>query len=98
MYVSDFGSHIEPHLSSSPADIRGARNSLAINTLDALKPNKTRAKPSTQKNLKTRKPSAKPDMKEANTEESYHFIGYVPAFGKVWELVSSSARLWCVSN
>ena len=28
------------------------------------------------------------DTKPENEEESYHFIGYVPAFGKVWELAS----------
>jgi ubiquitin carboxyl-terminal hydrolase L5 len=59
---------------------------LAITALDALKASsKTRtAKPPP---LKTSKVPAKKDIKKENEEESYHFIGYVPAFGKVWELV-----------
>jgi ubiquitin carboxyl-terminal hydrolase L5 len=81
-------------LCSSPADLRGARNALATNSLNALKANKPRnTKPTSPK--KTRKPiTTKTDTKKENTEESYHFIGYVPAFGKVWELVSSFTQLW----
>ena len=41
--------------------------------------------------VKSRKVNSKGKEKEQNTdkeeeEETYHFIGYVPAYGKVWEL------------
>jgi ubiquitin carboxyl-terminal hydrolase L5 len=95
VYISDFAGHSAAHiLVSSPADLRGARNALATNTLEALKTKKPRGpKSSSPKKSKTPKPAAKSDTIEENVEESYHFIGYVPAFGKVWELVSSFTQL-----
>ncbi len=46
-----------------------------------------------------KKPAAKNSKKKPNTsdtssehEEAYHFIGYVPAFGKVWELDGLKTR------
>ena len=52
------------------------------------------AKPSPAKRAKNSNTSSpakpsKPDVdegKQEDTEEVYHFIGYVPAYGKVWEL------------
>jgi len=74
------------HNRLSPADIRGARNALATTALNALKSKTRTTKPPPPKTAKTRKPLAKTDNPVENQEESYHFIGYVPAFGKVWEL------------
>ncbi|KAF8910243.1 hypothetical protein CPB85DRAFT_692213 [Mucidula mucida] len=66
-----------------PADIRGAINVIATTTLEAKK-KKRSADPPPNKRAKT---SEKPTKKEEETEdEVYHFIGYVPANGKVWEL------------
>src|ERR1700683_306086 len=79
----------------SPADLRGARNALATNALDALKSKTRTPKPPPPKTSKTRKPPVKPDTVKENEEESYHFIGYVPAFGKVWELVCPTSYLRC---
>ncbi|KAH6904854.1 ubiquitin C-terminal hydrolase [Coprinopsis sp. MPI-PUGE-AT-0042] len=78
-----------------PADIRGAMSALALSTLDIEKQKqkqqrkKTSSKPPPAKrlkadNVKKKMPSAAKDDDQA--EQSYHFIGYVPAFGKVWEL------------
>ncbi|KAF9005227.1 hypothetical protein BDQ17DRAFT_1304531 [Cyathus striatus] len=81
-----------------PADIRGALNSIAITTLNAQKKAKTplkqkqttKSKPDNKQSKPTKK--AKVAEKAASVEEeggeeaTYHFIGYVPAFGKVWEL------------
>ncbi|PBK62648.1 cysteine proteinase [Armillaria solidipes] len=71
-----------------PADIRGADNALATAILDAAKKEKEKTKrgsnPPPNKRAKTKKlPAKKP---EEGDEETYHFIGYVPAYGKVWEL------------
>ncbi|KAK0218827.1 cysteine proteinase [Armillaria fumosa] len=67
-----------------PADIRGADNALATTLLDTVK-NKEKTKrgsnPPPNKRAKTKKPPP-----EEGDEETYHFIGYVPAYGKVWEL------------
>lgn len=60
-------------ISERPADLRGAKNAIANITINDITPEKKKSK-----DLKT---------PEKNDEESYHFIGYVPAFGKVWELV-----------
>lgn len=71
-------------MNSRPADIRGAINAIATTTLDASK-KKAKTDPPPNKRAKTAK---KPVIKETESseEEVYHFIGYVPAFGKVWEL------------
>ncbi|KAL0576892.1 hypothetical protein V5O48_005099 [Marasmius crinis-equi] len=81
-----------------PADIRGAQITLALTSLSAQKKaaksttTKSQAKP--KRNTKTTaktsppKPAKKKEEneKESEDEEAYHFIGYVPAYGKVWEL------------
>ncbi|KAG5653890.1 hypothetical protein H0H81_009713 [Sphagnurus paluster] len=87
---------------TKPADIRGALNVLAITTLDEAKvaakakakatPTKRGTKPPPTKRAKTsdsptKQGKAKADAEsESSPEEAYHFIGYVPAHGKVWEL------------
>ncbi|KAK0447444.1 ubiquitin C-terminal hydrolase [Desarmillaria tabescens] len=68
-----------------PADLRGANNALTTIILDAEKEKKKRgSNPPPNKRAKTKKPPAK--KAEEGDEETYHFIGYVPAYGKVWEL------------
>ncbi|KAG6917208.1 hypothetical protein DXG01_003413 [Tephrocybe rancida] len=85
-----------------PADIRGSLNVIASTTLDEAKakakvkatPTRKRGtKPPPAKRAKTaaEKPSPskakpKPTTEDEDEEEVYHFIGYVPAYGKVWEL------------
>ncbi|TFY76289.1 hypothetical protein EWM64_g7722 [Hericium alpestre] len=72
-----------------PADIRGALNSIARTTLDASKKSQS-AKPPPSKRRKTTTASrdrpSKPAADSSEDDEVYHFIGYVPAHGKVWEL------------
>ena len=90
------------HSVSRPADIRGSLNVIATATLAASKAKQTvksgpkrGTKPPPAKRLKTNGSSNKKDKgKEKTTtktedqgeDEAYHFIGYVPAYGKVWEL------------
>ena len=72
-----------------PADIRGATNVLAVKTLeDAAKAEILKnPPPAKRRKLATpkRKKPANPEV-DSNQEEAYHFIGYVPFRGKVWEL------------
>ncbi|KAJ7781782.1 cysteine proteinase [Mycena maculata] len=75
-----------------PSDLRGALNAIAISTLNKAKKNSEPPKPPTTK--RTAKPAAssstikakKKEKEDVDEEEAYHFIGYVPAYGKVWEL------------
>ena len=85
-----------------PVDIRASLNNLIIATFNAEKRKAiekkiSEAKPPPAKRAKTtsptkpRKTTNKGKEKEQNAdkeeeEETYHFIGYVPAYGKVWEL------------
>ncbi|KAJ7189859.1 ubiquitin C-terminal hydrolase [Mycena pura] len=71
-----------------PADLRGALHAVANATLDTAKkkaaPTRaTQAKRSTKTDNSSRKPQK---GKNEPNEEAYHFIGYVSAYGKVWEL------------
>ncbi|KAF9075893.1 hypothetical protein BDP27DRAFT_1389862 [Rhodocollybia butyracea] len=83
------------------ADLRGSLNAISSTTLDAQKTKVKKAQQEQCKNKKTttpRKPKPKTPVKSktkqptesskdtSEEEEVYHFIGYVPAFGKVWEL------------
>jgi len=72
-----------------PADIRGATNALAIKTLDDAAKAERSMKPPPTKRRKLaaakKKKLTNPDA-ELNQDEAYHFIGYVPFRGKVWEL------------
>ena len=72
---------------SRPADIRGATNALAIKTLeDAAKAaSSTKPPPAKRRKLAAAK-RKKPVNPDADQEEAYHFIGYVPFRGGVWEL------------
>ncbi|KXN89535.1 Ubiquitin carboxyl-terminal hydrolase isozyme L5 [Leucoagaricus sp. SymC.cos] len=75
-----------------PADIRASLNAAAIETTDSKKKEsqnpRNKGKPG--RPPKSRKANSGSPKKQAQTEEvdnpTYHFIGYVPAFGKVWEL------------
>lgn len=58
-------------------------NALATSTFDAQK---SKSKKPAQKETSKSKP-AKTKDEATESGESYHFIGYVPAMGKVWELV-----------
>ena len=81
--------HLLNQLHHRPADIRGATNVLAIKTLeDAAKAERsTKPPPAKRRKLATtrKKKLMNPDA-DPNQEEAYHFIGYVPFRGKVWEL------------
>ncbi|KAF5331816.1 hypothetical protein D9611_008902 [Ephemerocybe angulata] len=82
-----------------PADKRAALNSLATATMNAKKEKEKQkaesSKPRPRKRLKTDdtppkkrkgKEKEKPAATEEEAEESFHFIAYIPAHGKVWEL------------
>ncbi|KZT01927.1 cysteine proteinase [Laetiporus sulphureus 93-53] len=72
-----------------PADIRGALHSIATTTVKASKAQAKAAKPPPKKRKVSSSPS-KARCKSAKAaeeqQEVYHFIGYVPARGRVWEL------------
>ncbi|XP_006457111.1 hypothetical protein AGABI2DRAFT_212373 [Agaricus bisporus var. bisporus H97] len=68
-----------------PADIRTSLNSIATDTLNSKKKDSQPSgrKSRTAKSSRATKVEEGPETEDAPT---YHFIGYVPAFGKVWEL------------
>ncbi|KAJ3869682.1 cysteine proteinase [Lentinula novae-zelandiae] len=73
------------------ADLRGSLNTIATTTLDIQKAKALQSKKkqaATPSKSKPSKSKSKTVDSSENTEEeeAYHFIGYVPAFGKVWEL------------
>jgi ubiquitin carboxyl-terminal hydrolase L5 len=59
-----------------PSDVRTALHAATKTTLEAQKKNSERSE--------SQNPKSK--QKQQDLEEAFHFIGYVPAFGKVWEL------------
>ncbi|KAK7048507.1 ubiquitin carboxyl-terminal hydrolase isozyme L5 [Favolaschia claudopus] len=68
-----------------PPDLRGALNAIATSTLNGAK----KKPPTTAKRPPAKATASKPKPKkeeDSDAEEAYHFIGYVPAYGKVWEL------------
>ncbi|TEB18767.1 cysteine proteinase [Coprinellus micaceus] len=80
-----------------PADKRAAMSSLAINTFNAQKkkqkeeaessrPRPTKRQKVEEKATKKGKEKAKGSPSAEDSEEGFHFIGYIPAHGKVWEL------------
>ncbi len=75
-----------------PADVWGALSAVAETTRDAAK---AAAKPVKKKKRtdwseSSRRSSTAKNKKSSSSSddevETFHFIGYVPAFGKVWEL------------
>ncbi|CDO75937.1 hypothetical protein BN946_scf184873.g26 [Trametes cinnabarina] len=73
------------------ADIRGARHSVASSTLEAAKSKAKATSSPPSKRRKTASSSFRSRCKttSARTDEkldAYHYIGYVPAHGRVWEL------------
>ncbi|KAJ3853169.1 ubiquitin C-terminal hydrolase [Lentinula lateritia] len=83
---------MSPVMKGLAADLRGSLNAIATTTLDIQKAKvkelqskkKQTATPSKSKPSKSKSKTV--DSSENTEEEVYHFIGYVPAFGKVWEL------------
>ncbi|KAJ7677498.1 cysteine proteinase [Mycena rosella] len=70
-----------------PPDLRGALNAIATSTLTkAKKKDEPKRAPPSKRAAKPAASAAKPKQDEADDEEAFHFIGYVPAYGKVWEL------------
>lgn len=71
-----------------PSDVRGALYAAAKATDLAAKTLKAKAKPRTDihASKKRKVTSAKPKTEPTDTIDAYHFIGYVPAHGRVWEL------------
>ncbi|KAJ7442640.1 ubiquitin C-terminal hydrolase [Mycena latifolia] len=73
-----------------PPDLRGALNAVATSTLNTAKkktePRTNARAPPAKRTTKAASSSAKAKKDESDEEEAYHFIGYVPAYGKVWEL------------
>ncbi|KAI0739428.1 cysteine proteinase [Daedaleopsis nitida] len=77
-----------------PADIRGARHTLATAALESSKARAKAAAFAVSPPSKKRKTSASSSAKRSSARaasaaeklEAYHFIGYVPAHGRVWEL------------
>lgn len=49
-------------------------------------PSKAKPRPNAQSKGKEKAKAKGDEEEEEGAEETYHFIGYVPAFGKVWEL------------
>lgn len=77
--------------SRRPADLRGARHALASSALESAN-NKAKAAASPpSKKRKTTASSSRRKRKAASARadeklDAYHYIGYVPAHGRVWEL------------
>lgn len=83
-----------PAPSCSPADVRGAYHALAATTLDAAKASAKAANSPPTKKRKTTASFSSVNTSRAKRKaaaatdnlDAYHFIGYVPAHGRVWEL------------
>ena len=80
-----------------PADVRGAKHTLAAAALDFAKeharakakatgspPTKRRKTSTFSSSSQARRKSARAD--DGEMVDSYHYIGYVPVHGRVWEL------------
>ncbi|KAF7760868.1 hypothetical protein Agabi119p4_10277 [Agaricus bisporus var. burnettii] len=82
-----------------PADIRTSLNSIATDTLNSKKKDSQPSgrKSRTAKSSRATKVEEGPETEDAPT---YHFIGYVLALGKVWELdgLKSGPLEHCVSR
>ena len=76
----------------SPADIRAAEHALATTTLEYSKALKARPErpPAKRRKVSTPKKSQAKQTADLNEphkhEDTFHYIGYVPAHGHVWEL------------
>ncbi|KAI0693067.1 hypothetical protein BC835DRAFT_1416146 [Cytidiella melzeri] len=77
-----------------PADIRGAQHSVAKSTLEYAKKQRAAARkeasgpPAKRRKTVLVSPRKEKEAQTDNMQESYHFIGYVPRDGRVWELDS----------
>ena len=85
-------STIDRCLPTSPADLRGASYGVTRATLETQSSKSGTRRPGKNspqwQRMKGEKKSRAAIVSDATgeEEESYHFIGYVPAYGKVWEL------------
>lgn len=74
----------------SPADIRGALHSTATSTLEYAKSSRASragAPPTKRRKRNVGSPrKTRPASASGELQDTYHFVGYVPAGGKVWEL------------
>lgn len=78
----------------SPADIRGAYHALTTAALESAKVRAKEAKAASLPPAKKRKTSASSSRtkrkaapaRDTEKLDAYHYIGYVPARGRVWEL------------
>ncbi|PCH34759.1 cysteine proteinase [Wolfiporia cocos MD-104 SS10] len=83
---------VTQHTATRPADVRGAIHavaSTAVETYTEVADSKSNDKPTSAAPVKKRKtsPSKRKPSSNANAQqETYHYIGYVPAHGRVWEL------------
>ena len=68
-----------------PADLRGAYHALAATALESAK-SKAKASSISSTPSKRRKPPVPSSRKTTQLDAAYHYIGYVPACGRVWEL------------
>jgi ubiquitin carboxyl-terminal hydrolase L5 len=68
-----------------PADLRAALRTISKSTMDQEKLKSRANKGGAAKKAKS-KADAKSVESKDEQEETYHFIGYVPSHGKVWEL------------
>lgn len=70
----------------SPLDIRSAEHALAVATTNKARES-SKSRPVKRRKLNESLSGRKSKATDADeAEEVYHFIGYVPAYGKVWEL------------
>ncbi|KAJ7176005.1 cysteine proteinase [Mycena filopes] len=71
-----------------PPDLRGALYSIATSTLNDAAKKKKNPPPAKKPPPKPKAASSTVKVKkeESDDEEAYHFIAYVPSYGKVWEL------------
>ena len=77
----------------SPADIRGAHHALAASALESAKAAaKAASSPPTKKRKTSSTASTKRKAASKPSVDAYHYIGYVPAHGRVWELDGLRAR------
>ncbi|KAI0764159.1 cysteine proteinase [Trametes elegans] len=79
-----------------PADIRGAHRALATSALESAKSKAQAAGSPPSKKRKTTGSSSRTRRKASSARaderlDAYHYIGYVPAHGRVWELDGLSA-------